>query len=1027
MSSLPIETDDLKTHVIDVLSAVLSPDHGTRVDAEQRIKVYEVMEDFGVCLAELAVDSHADFAIRQLASLVLKQYVETHWCQISEKFVEPETTELAKTAIKHMLPLGLRDPSKKIRATLAYAISAIAHWDWPENWPDLFPLVMEAIHSGNPDCVHGAMRVLTEFSRELTDVNISKVAPIILPELFTIFMEASKHSIRTRARAVEIYNTCVCLIHDTANLQLTEALLPAEFVSKFTHALADSLQIPNGPASDCGLKKEVLNALICILRNSPKLMGDAASKVLSAVWQQLIQGAEYYVSRDVNSIEDDLDTVINSDGESLSFGNLVSTLFEFVDVLLDSHQLRKIVKKSLNELIYFLIVYMQMTEEQAHCWLQNPDQFVEDEDEESFSFSVRISANDLFLTCCRDFKKESVVALMTSVHRHLHEAQIKKEKGDANWWKIHEACFLALGSVRPLIMESLERSVIQFDFASFLTNVVFEDLQAGPFLAGRSLWLASRFASTMQKELLQRFLEATVKGLQPDQQAVIRISSLRSVLSYCDHLQNMELVILLTPFVPSILDGLFQLVFQATVEVLSLALETMRLVLAVNTEITTKYNDQVISLATAIVLKYANDPLVSSLASDLLTELASHGTCTNQLQTKLLPTLVSIFNAPPDKVAPGLVSKSIDILCNIVRKLNPPLPLVFIENAFTAAIKCALNSEDNSILQSAGECARAYVAVDTDQLCQWHDSDGNSGAFYVMQLISTLLNPKLTEYSASFAGRLVSVFIAKTSDRLSNDNIDMMLRAVLSKLQQSVTLTVIQSLLLIFAHLINTRIDLVISFLSQIPGPSGSDSALHFVMNEWCDKQTLFFGSYDKKVSIIALSKLLQYGVQSNDQHLNNITVRGDQIFSEGIRTRSKTAKEPPKWTLLPLLVKLYKLLLAEVANQMEVSKKQDSSFFEWEDVSDSDDAADQEDQQKTLADLLDDNSVIGLGCRYDDEDQYSDDDEDAINDPINKIDILQYLVPFLKDFFNSEAHHSHFVSHLNDTEKELVVKIIQN
>ena len=88
-----------------------------------------MMKDFGVCLAKLAIVCRADFAIRQLASLVLKQYVEIHLCHIAEKFVEPETTELAKAAIKHMLPLGLQDPSKKISATPAYAISAIAHWD----------------------------------------------------------------------------------------------------------------------------------------------------------------------------------------------------------------------------------------------------------------------------------------------------------------------------------------------------------------------------------------------------------------------------------------------------------------------------------------------------------------------------------------------------------------------------------------------------------------------------------------------------------------------------------------------------------------------------------------------------------------------------------------------------------------------------------------------------------------------------------------------------------------------------------
>lgn len=1017
------ETDDLKSHILEVLQGALSPDQNIRCRAEEQIKVFEVMEDFGVCLAELTVDIQADLAVRQLASLILKQYVEIHWCKLSEKFVEPETTELAKSAIKQMLPVGLQDSSSKIRASIAYAISAIAHWDWPENWSDLFPLLMQAVHSADPKCVHGAMRVLTEFSRELTDINIAKVAPLILPELLNIFNLDTRYSIRTRARAVEIYNTCTCLIYDTFRTDNIESILPAEFVRTFTHALADSLKVPNGPSSDCGLKKEVLNALISTMKNMPELTGDAGPKVLSAVWQQLIEGADYFVRREVNCSDDDADGVIDSDGESLSFGNLVYSLFDFVDVLLDSHHMKKIVKKSLDELIYHLIIYMQMTEDQATIWMQNPDQFAEDEDEESFSFSVRISAQDLFLACSRDFKKESALALMKAMQRHLEEAQAKKNGGEPNWWKVHEACFLALGSVCTLVNESLQRSIIQFDFNSFLRSIVFEDLKGPPFLAGRSLWIASRFATSMDKETLQRFLEATVNGLQPDQSAVIKISAVRSVLSYCDYLNNNELTMLLIPLVPSILDSLFHLVSQATIEVLSLVLETMILVLSINKEVSAKYQDQVISLAIAIVLKYSNDPLVSSLASDLITELASHGTCTDLLQVKLLPTLISIFNAPPDKVASGLVSMAMDILCSVLRKLKSPLPLVFIENAFTSMVRCALNTEDNSILQSAGECARAYIAVDTEQLCNWHDNEGNTGASYVMQLISILLSPKLSEHSASFAGRLVSVFISKAGNRLSSENVDLVLRAVLSKLQQCITLTVIQSLLLIFAHLINTQVALVVSFLSQVPGPSGNDSALHFVMNEWCDKQASFFGSYDKKVSIIALSKLLQYSLATNDPHLSQVTVRGERVFSEGIQTRSKTAKEPEKWTVMPLLIKIYKLLLSELSNQLDSSKHR-SDLFEWEDASDSDDDDDQDPEfgKKKLEELIKDNSIMG----FDDDDEYDDDDEDTRNDPLNEVNIVQYLTTFLKEFFASEPHHNHFFPHLNDMEKSLLVKIVQ-
>ena len=49
--------------------------------------------EFGVFLAEITVDPNSPLAIRQLASVLLKQYVQSHWSQQSDKFRVPETTE----------------------------------------------------------------------------------------------------------------------------------------------------------------------------------------------------------------------------------------------------------------------------------------------------------------------------------------------------------------------------------------------------------------------------------------------------------------------------------------------------------------------------------------------------------------------------------------------------------------------------------------------------------------------------------------------------------------------------------------------------------------------------------------------------------------------------------------------------------------------------------------------------------------------------------------------------------------------
>lgn len=52
-------------------------------------------------------------------------------------------------------------------------------------------------------------------------------------------------------------------------------------------------------------------------------------------------------------------------GEVLGFENLVFSIFEFVHALLENSKFKSTVKKALPELIYYIILYMQITEEQV--------------------------------------------------------------------------------------------------------------------------------------------------------------------------------------------------------------------------------------------------------------------------------------------------------------------------------------------------------------------------------------------------------------------------------------------------------------------------------------------------------------------------------------------------------------------------------------------------------------------------------------------------------------------------------------
>ena len=69
--------------------------------------------------------------------------------------------------------------------------------------------------------------------------------------------------------------------------------------------------------------------------------------------------------REIETCVYSVNIVNNFVGEVLGFENLVFSVFEFIHGLIETPKFKKTVKKFMDELIYFLVVYMQITEEQV--------------------------------------------------------------------------------------------------------------------------------------------------------------------------------------------------------------------------------------------------------------------------------------------------------------------------------------------------------------------------------------------------------------------------------------------------------------------------------------------------------------------------------------------------------------------------------------------------------------------------------------------------------------------------------------
>ena len=80
----------LRVALQETMTGLMSTDQASRYRAEEQVKALEVTDEFGLLLTELTLQRDGALPVRQLASVLLKQYIDTHWCTESARFRYPE-------------------------------------------------------------------------------------------------------------------------------------------------------------------------------------------------------------------------------------------------------------------------------------------------------------------------------------------------------------------------------------------------------------------------------------------------------------------------------------------------------------------------------------------------------------------------------------------------------------------------------------------------------------------------------------------------------------------------------------------------------------------------------------------------------------------------------------------------------------------------------------------------------------------------------------------------------------------------
>ena len=988
--------DELQRVLVSCLQNTLSPDEHVRHLAEQDLKNIEVSDRFCISLCSIILNTEVDVSLRQLSSVVLKRYTEVHWCLNSERFMIPEISESSKTIIRELLPQALVDCSSKVRGCVAYAIAAIAHWDWPESWPGLVPALLGNLSSGQSYLVHGSIRVFVELARDITEAQINEVLPALLPKLLDIFTNSEVYTSRTRSRSINIFTTFIQLIH-TISKEYPEAphkllfpILP-NYLEAFFHFLSAQTK----STAQLSLQREVFNCFKELLRDFPRQVLPFFDKILPIFWLCFTQSAQSYLKNVVCSPEVGEEEEVDSDGNQISLDSILFSQFGIWNALILYKRFHDLLKAYLPDFLFHLITLIQVSEDTYQSWLNSVSQLVEDEESVLSSYSVRVYSLNVIrlLEEEQSLAEHFTVAVHSAIEKHTISAKQAKEIGDSNWWKMMESCMLVYRHIISYCQQMKEYNV-----SSLISEIILPSLSSDhPLLIGRALWLTGHTIPLLPVEYINQFLELTAKGLSPDQHIFIRVFSAFAIYEYANILKGTHNQALFTPLIQGVIQCLGNLasVSLEACDVLSDVLEALNQCLQYEGFSPEIIEHQIIPVITSAFTKYSNDPHLGPVVEESFGLLANNSICLKPLQEKFIPDSIKVISSAPIEFPASMVSATMDILSKIIRASPPPLFPYFFESVFMTIVVATLRTDDNSILQSSGECMCAFLAADAEGLVSWHDQEGTGGLHYAVKVIVHLLDPKHSEFSAVFVGKLIILLFRKVG-ALLGELAGVLLRSVISKLNVSYTPNVMQSLLLVFAFLVQTQLDFALEFLSSLPSSTGKP-ALEQVMGDWVQLQGTIFGCYDTKMSIVALSKILTFGIQTQDPKLGGILVRGDEIFllGGGIQTRSKTKSKPKQYTEVPLLAKIFKVLVQELGIALE---SKEVGILGGEREFDGEDSDDDDGEETGSADELVENLLLyGSGGLT--ETDFEEDDPDIRDEEIARLDISVYLCEYCSQF----------------------------
>lgn len=953
-----------------------SPDNNVRKAAELAFSEY-VRENPSTAAFELIMtatvpEDQLPIDVRQSCLLHLKRLVPKYWSLAFQLFVGPPIAQDLKAMIRqNLIALSTSLPHSKIRAGSAYVIVQIAASDYPDEWPDLLSRLYElALKSDDPVAVQGSLTVLTDLFDDLITEEMfweGGVGSQFLSHIGNL-LSLEQLGSAVKVTALNLYNTVYATLLSAEATQLTdrkEAVVGhmLSFAGLLLSLVQKSISTSSSSSALSLVELQLRTTLYKVLAH---IVGDFSRHVSSEVKQELLKS----IVEDFVTVSGSFNSLFILDDKSISVETteelkdpestttkLVANLLDLLALLNHKLPLNEVLPSvAFNMFVSSLTTYSQITSETLEDYSIDFNKFVTD----STGLSGAVCIRDSILEFLSNLNERDAVQIFHIVNKVENPSS----------WRLKEACCLIFEGL--FLNEKIVSLGRELSVASFLSQ--FSALSTDstsplnhPLVVARIFLLIPRLMDRFHSQLsvasyatveLKRMLEFAKLKMSSEEGRLMSSSALISVTLW----KNVE-TLNFSSLDISIQDLVFELsnalVEDSDEDTLPVLIEAISAAIGISDERAHAVNVigasySVIELILKIAFKDAANIQLIVDATECLELFLDDLSVPNYLQMceRSVPFLMQQVSASlpksPVEYTPEL-SLQLEMLCIIIvkfplEKSEQPFPPQLFSFVFPDVSKLILNTNDDQILQKAGEAFNAVIQKAPELVIEYEDSSG-SGKDLLLAIASKFLSPDLSDSAAMNCGQTVISLFENFQKYLNDDFFFQLLQATVRRLAIAKSIVTIENLIMVFCKLvINTSPDLVIQALTSVminDGVNGSQSGLEVVMPIWLSTFEVTRGFEKIKQNVLALGKIFSI----DDSRLSNLIVNGEQIPYDGdlIITRSMAKSMPEKFTRIPAPQKILLLLAGELAFQCQ---QPDPSDFMPEEADDGEDGSDWEEME---------------------------------------------------------------------------------